>query len=136
VTDPVGTWLAGLDHVQVAAPPGCEEAAREFYGGLFGLPEVGKPPALARRGGCWFKVGLHELHVGVADPFTPATKAHPGLRVTSSAALRELARRLAEAGVELEWAHDSEMTGRVRLHLHDPFGNRLELLADDHTARS
>jgi catechol 2,3-dioxygenase-like lactoylglutathione lyase family enzyme len=131
VNDPSGTLLTGLDHVQVAAPRGCEDAARDFYGGLLGLPEVPKPLALAGRGGCWFRVGLHELHVGVADPFAPATKAHPGLRVTSSAALRELAGRLADAGVEVEWADESEMPERLRLHLHDPFGNRLELLADD-----
>ena len=61
----------------------------------------------------------------------PATKAHPGLRVTSGAALRDLARRLAAAGVVLEWADESEIPGRVRLHLRDPFGNRLELLADE-----
>ena len=131
MNDPSGTWLTGLDHVQVAAPRGCEDAARDFYGGLLGLTEVEKPRALAGRGGCWFRVGLHELHVSVADPFVPATKAHPGLRVTSSAALRELARRLAAADVELEWADESEIPGRLRLHVHDPFGNRLELLADD-----
>jgi catechol 2,3-dioxygenase-like lactoylglutathione lyase family enzyme len=32
-----------LDHVQLAAPPGCEEAARAFYGALLGLPEIPKP---------------------------------------------------------------------------------------------
>ena len=26
--------VLGLDHVQLAAPPGCEEQARRFYGGL------------------------------------------------------------------------------------------------------
>ncbi len=126
-----GGWLAGLDHVQVAAPPGCEEEARDFYGRLLGLEEIEKPPALRPRGGCWFAIGSHELHVGVADPFVPARKAHPGLLVRSSAALGELAVRLAGEGVSLEWAHDSEIPGRTRLHLHDPFGNRLELLADD-----
>ena len=134
MTDPSGTWLIGLDHVQVAAPRGCEDAARDFYGGLLGLAEVEKPHALAARGGCWFTVGPHELHVGVADPFVPATKAHPGFRVTSSAVLRGLARRLADAGLELEWADEAEIPGRTRLHLHDPFGNRLELLADEDQA--
>src|SRR4051812_35183287 len=32
--------IVGLDHVQVAAPPGCEGDARRFYGGLLGLAEV------------------------------------------------------------------------------------------------
>ena len=27
-----GVGIDGLDHVQVAAPPGCEREARSFYG--------------------------------------------------------------------------------------------------------
>ena len=59
-----------------------------------------------------------------------ATKAHPGLLVDSAEALRELARRLAAAGWVVEWADDDELPGRQRLHTVDPWGNRLELLAD------
>jgi hypothetical protein len=62
--------ITGIDHVQVAAPPGCEPAARSFYGGLLELAEVDKPPALAARGGCWFAVGGQQLHVGVAQPLS------------------------------------------------------------------
>ena len=47
--------ITGLDHVQVAAPPGCEEAARAFYGELLGLPEVAKPESLRAAGGAWFQ---------------------------------------------------------------------------------
>lgn len=43
-----------LDHVQVAAPPGCEAKARWFYGTLIGLAEVDKPELLRARGGVWF----------------------------------------------------------------------------------
>ena len=75
--------IVGLDHVQVAAPPGCEDAARAFYGDLLGLTEIEKPPELAKRGGVWFE----HLHVGVEDPFTPARKAHPALRVDDLDAL-------------------------------------------------
>ena len=46
--------IIGLDHVQVAAPPGCERDARGFYGALLGLAEVPKPEPLAVRGGVWF----------------------------------------------------------------------------------
>jgi catechol 2,3-dioxygenase-like lactoylglutathione lyase family enzyme len=35
--------ITGLDHVQLAMPPGQEEEARHFYGGLLGLEEVKKP---------------------------------------------------------------------------------------------
>jgi catechol 2,3-dioxygenase-like lactoylglutathione lyase family enzyme len=40
-----------LDHVQVAMPPGEEERARDFYGGVLGLREIAKPANLAARGG-------------------------------------------------------------------------------------
>src|SRR4051795_11299105 len=73
--------VVGLDHVQIAAPPGCEADARRFYGGLLGLRELDKPEALRNRGGVWFAVGdHHQLHVGVEDGFSPARKAHPALR--------------------------------------------------------
>ena len=72
-----------LDHVQVAAPPGCEPEARRFYGQLLGLVELEKPAPLRARGGVWFALGGGaQLHIGVEDPFAPARKAHPALRVT------------------------------------------------------
>ncbi len=66
-----------LHHVQVTCPPGGEDAARQFYGEALGIPEVAKPPALAGRGGCWFRGDGVEVHVGVEEPFSPALKAHP-----------------------------------------------------------
>jgi catechol 2,3-dioxygenase-like lactoylglutathione lyase family enzyme len=103
----------------VAAPPGCEIAAREFYGGLIGLVEVEKPEPLRGRGGVWFE----QLHVGVEDEFRPARKAHPALRVEN---LADLAERLAAAGRRVEW--DDALPGTRRFFTSDPFGNRLELL--------
>jgi catechol 2,3-dioxygenase-like lactoylglutathione lyase family enzyme len=114
-----------LDHVQVAAPPGCEEQARRFYGELLGLAELEKPEPLRAAGGAWFSLGAHQLHVGVADPFTPATKAHPALAVDDEAQLRSVAERLEAAGAPVRW--DDRLPGR--LYTEDPFGNRLELLA-------
>ena len=113
--------------MQVAAPPGCEPEARRFYGGLLGLPEVEKPPALVAGGGVWFAVGAQELHVGVAEDFAPARKAHPGLRVGSDAALDAGAGALTGAGAAVEW--DDRIEGRRRFFTSDPWGNRLELLA-------
>ena len=114
--------VLGIDHVQVAAPPGCEDAARAFYGGLLGLEELPKPEPLASRGGCWFTAGGVELHVGVEDPFAPARKAHPGLVASD---LDEVRTRLAGAGIEFD--DDDKIAGVERLFVHDPFGNRLEL---------
>src|SRR4051794_4246044 len=116
-----------FDHVQIAAPPGCEAQARAFYGEALGLPEVPKPPALAGRGGVWFAVGDQALHVGIEDPFHPARKAHPALRAASAGAVRALAGALEAGGYALRW--DDELPGVVRFYVDDPFGNRLEVLA-------
>ncbi|MGH2913503.1 MAG: VOC family protein [Solirubrobacteraceae bacterium] len=119
-----------LDHVQVAAPAGCEAAARAFYGGVLGLEEVPKPAALHARGGVWFALSGAQLHVGVAEPFAAAAaKAHPALRVPSPAALEELAQRLVAAGAPVVRPSEAEIPGVRRLFTADPWGNRLELLA-------
>ena len=118
--------VTGIDHVQIAAPPGCEDAARGFYGGLLGLEELPKPEPLAARGGCWFRAGATELHVGVEEPFAPARKAHPGFVVEG---LERLRRRLEEAGVPVR--DDDSLPGARRFYAEDPFGNRLEFRADD-----
>jgi catechol 2,3-dioxygenase-like lactoylglutathione lyase family enzyme len=121
--------ITGLDHVQIAAPPGCEDDARRFFGGVLGLTELEKPPLLAVRGGCWFRAGSHELHVGVADPFSPATKAHPALRLATEVDLHALAGRLEAAGIPVTWADPGEIPGIERFHAADPWGNRIEFLA-------
>ncbi len=114
--------FSGIDHVQVAAPAGCEEAARAFYGGLLGLEELPKPAELRARGGCWFRVGAQELHVGVEEPFAPARKAHPGL-VTDD--LDGVCARLRAAGAAV--VEDDAIPGVERVFVADPFGNRLEV---------
>jgi catechol 2,3-dioxygenase-like lactoylglutathione lyase family enzyme len=111
--------------VQVAAPPGCEDAARRFYGELLGLVELEKPEALRARGGVWFSCGEHQLHVGVAADFSPPTKAHPALRVAPSG-LDRLFERLRGAGVEVTW--DDAIPGAHRFYAADPWGNRIELI--------
>jgi catechol 2,3-dioxygenase-like lactoylglutathione lyase family enzyme len=119
--------IAGIDHVQLAAPPGCEDEARRFYGTLLGLAEVAKPPELAARGGAWFACGAQQIHVGVEHEFAPARKAHPALAVSGSEALDRLAARLEGAGAPVEW--DDALPGTRRFYTADPWGNRLELLA-------
>jgi catechol 2,3-dioxygenase-like lactoylglutathione lyase family enzyme len=105
-----------LDHVQLAAPPGCEEAARRFFGDLIGMREVEKPRSLAARGGVWFE----QLHVGVEQDFRPARKAHPAFVVAD---LDALAERLGD----VSW--DDGLPGVRRFYVSDPWGNRLEFLA-------
>lgn len=112
-----------IDHVQLAMPPGEERKARAFYADLLGMTELPKPRELAKRGGCWFESGGVQIHLGVESDFCPAKKAHPGLRCRDYAALM---RRLRDAGVEVNEPND--IPGVSRCHVHDPFGNRLELI--------
>ena len=108
---------------------GREDEARRFYGELVGLEEIPKPPLLAPRGGVWFRVGVHELHVGVAEDFTPARRH---TRRCSSPRRRRWASSLGgwrASGVEVAWADPAEIPGTSRFHVHDPWGNRLELVA-------
>ncbi|PZR89850.1 MAG: glyoxalase [Candidatus Nephthysia bennettiae] len=118
-------FIHGLDHVQLAAPPGCESDARRFFGELLGLSEVPKPRSLAARGGVWFSLGEQQLHVGIDESFTPARKAHPALLV-DPAGLEALAVRLTAAGLEVVW--DEELAPVRRFYTSDPWGNRIELI--------
>ncbi|MFN8602585.1 MAG: VOC family protein [Candidatus Binatia bacterium] len=114
--------IVGIDHVQLAMPEGCEDAARRFYAGLLGLPETPKPEPLAARGGAWFELGAVKLHLGVESDFRPARKAHPALVVHD---LRALVAHLRGAGVEVT---DDTQLSHYRVFVADPFGNRIELM--------
>jgi len=114
--------ILGIDHVQLAMPPGREDEARAFYAGLLGLLEIPKPPELARRGGAWFETAAVKLHLGVEADFRPARKAHPALLVRE---LPALVLRLRDAGVEVV---EDPLEGHYRVYVADPFGNRLELM--------
>lgn len=114
-------FLTGIDHIQIAAPPGCEPEARHFFGHLLGLEEIEKPEGLRARGGCWFRVGDRQLHIGVDPDFRPARKAHPAFSVERIETLFE---NLANAGIACDW--DAALDGIKRFYAADPWGNRLE----------
>ena len=113
--------IIDIDHVQLAAPKGCEHEARDFFGRLLELEEIEKPEPLRARGGCWFKVGARQLHIGVDEPFRPATKAHPAFAVRD---IEALFGALQKAGIKCLW---DEALGNIRrFYANDPWGNRLE----------
>lgn len=124
-----------LHHVQVSCPPGGEAEARRFYGDGLGLTEVAKAPALAARGGCWFRAEddngqvVAEIHVGVEDPFVAARRAHPALLVADAATLGELALRLRDQGHPVDERERTTFAGHLRFHTADPHGNRVEILS-------
>jgi catechol 2,3-dioxygenase-like lactoylglutathione lyase family enzyme len=120
--------FTGVDHVQLAAPPGGEDAARAFYGELLGLEEITKPPAMAARGGCWFQCGAQQIHIGIETEFRAAKKAHPALRLADRAGFDGLLALLTERNVAIK-RDDEEIQGvAARFFVADPWGNRLEFI--------
>jgi hypothetical protein len=114
-----------IDHVQLAMPAGGEDTARRFFVDLCGMTEVPKPRELAQRGGCWFRSGTVEIHLGVEQDFRSALKAHPALLCENYAALIA---KLKAANISVK--ENFEIPEIRRSHILDPFGNRIELIAN------
>lgn len=112
-----------IDHVQLAAPKGSEPTARTFYGEILGFTEIEKPELLKKRGGVWFSFGSYQIHIGIEEPFAPAKKAHPAFQIKNLEALKV---HLSKSDVS--FIVDSDLPGANRIYVHDPFGNRIEIL--------
>ncbi len=122
--------LTGLDHLQIEAPPDHEAAARAFYGSFLGLSELKKPPVLQPNGGVWFALpGGQQLHTGTVPDFSPRRKGHPCFRCTD---LNAVLVRAEAFGIEVQ--EDVQLAPTRRIFLHDPFGNRLEIVDGAHVS--
>ena len=115
--------ILSLDHVQIAIPVAGEERARAFYSGILGFTEIAKPPQMADRKSIWFAAGAASLHLGIEPDFTPAKRAHPAFVVENLAAILAACER---AGIITK--PDTSFNGFRRVHVFDPFGNRIELM--------
>ena len=116
--------ILGIDHIQIAIPAGGEEKARAFFIDSLGFHEIAKPAELAKRGGAWFEAGTVQLHLGVEADFRAARKAHPAFIVDD---LDGLIARVQSAGFEIDNTQP-HLDGYKRIHVFDPFGNRIELM--------
>jgi len=116
--------ILAFDHIHIAMPAGEEARGRAFYAGLLEMSEIPKPPQLAGRGGAWFRLGEVVIHLGVETDFRPARKAHPALLVDDLQAFVEKCRAQA---VEMD-TQQPPLEGYERVHVFDPFGNRVELM--------
>src|SRR5438067_12009894 len=93
---------------------------------ILGMEEISKPAELAKRGGCWFKSGVVQIHVGGEHDFRAAKKAHPALKCAD---YEGLISRLCEVEVEVTQAHD--IPGVRRCHIHYPLRNRIALMSGE-----
>lgn len=108
----------------IQAPPGCQNAARAFFGDFLGLPELTHPPVVTERGGLWF--GLpdgRQLYIAVCQPFAPLDIGHPALRCADLDAFIERAETYQIAATP-----DTLLAPLRRVFLRDPWGNRLEVV--------
>lgn len=116
--------MLALDHVQISIPKNSEQQARQFYCQLLGLTEIEKPDNLKAGGGLWLELGAQQIHLGAEDFDDRAnTKAHLAYRVENLASWRQ---KLQQA--QIEFSEPVKIKHLDRLHLRDPFGNRIELL--------
>jgi len=130
VSSAEGTPASGgpveIDHVQLAAPPGCEAQARAFYGGCW--PARGREArALRAGGGVWFVLGANQI------PHRGRRPVHAGAQGTSGAAdgrrgraPEALAARPAGRRRTSRGTRGSPRSGASSPMT--PWGNRLELL--------
>jgi catechol 2,3-dioxygenase-like lactoylglutathione lyase family enzyme len=116
--------ILSIHHAQITIPKGAEDRAREFYCGLLGLREIGKPDSLAGRGGFWLEVGDRQVHVGTENEVERSrSKAHVAYLVDD---LENFRRKLTENDIEI--LDGIPIPGFSRFEFRDPFGNRVEFL--------
>lgn len=111
-----------LDHIMLCIPPGTEQQAREFYGGVLGLEELTNLGYPLPHGAIWFQMGDIQLHIR-AEEVHDLSQRHPAFEVYN---LEEARALLLQQGISVK--NDSKIPDRNRFSFRDPFGNRIELI--------
>ncbi|MBO0935166.1 VOC family protein [Fibrella sp. HMF5335] len=111
-----------LDHILLSIPEGATAAARAFYTDVMGLTEMGgNHPG----GAIWFVMADIQLHLR-EEAIGPLSARHPAFEVAN---LDEARQELTQKGVPISYS--SDIDGRQRFFIRDPFGNRIEFLQYD-----
>ena len=117
--------ILGLHHAQITVPKDKEPAAKAFYCGVLGLPEIPKPESLKSRPGFWVQAGDRQVHVRLEDGVDrTATQAHLAYEVDDVNAWRK---KLIDAGIST--LDSIPIEGFERFEFRDPFGNRVEFIS-------
>ena len=115
--------VTGIDHVQVAAPPGCEER-RAGSTATCSASRSCRSPRRCARGAAAGSARARRSCTSASR--SPSRRRARRIRASSTRDLERLRGRLGAAGVA--WEDDARACGGVdRLYVHDPFGNRLEV---------
>ena len=111
------------DHIQLSAPKGSEDTAREFYANKLGFNEIEKPKSLQGNGGVWFNINDIDFHIGIEEEFNALKKAHPAINIENLEAFKIYCDE-----VNIKYQSDDRFPGAKRIFIRDPFNNRLEFI--------
>ncbi|HVS35936.1 MAG TPA: VOC family protein [Gemmataceae bacterium] len=115
-----GLQVTQIDHVSVVVTD--VERSRRFYRDLLGLKEMPKPRTFDFVV-LWFDLGNMHIHLLLKDKEDALSPRHFALRVADVAAARTW---FAERGVEMQ--ETTPIPGADRFFIHDPDGNRIEII--------
>jgi len=112
--------LTGIHHNSVVTSDA--DRAREFYAGVLGMKEIPYPstfdfPVI------WFELGDQHVHLIVANRPDSISPRHIAFHVRNASVAREA---LTAMGVAIE--DTVKIPGAERFFVHDPDGNRIELI--------
>lgn len=108
-----------LDHILLPIPDGKTAEARAFYGEVLGLTEIegGHP-----HGAIWFAIADIQVHLR-EEAAGPLSSRHPAFEIVG---LEQARQALIQKGVSISYS--SDIDGRQRFFIRDPFGNRIEFI--------
>jgi len=112
--------VSQIDHVSVIVTDVAR--SRHFYRDILGLREIPKPRTFDFVA-LWFDLGNMHIHLLQKDKADTISPRHFALRVPDAAAARAY---LRERGLE---THETTLIpGADRFFIHDPDGNRIEII--------
>ena len=112
--------LTQIDHVSVLITD--VERSRRFYRDLLGLKEIAKPRTFDFVV-LWFELGNQQLHLLLKDRPDTRSPRHFALRVHDVQQARSY---LHERGIVMD--ETTLIPGCDRFFIHDPDGNRIEII--------
>jgi glyoxylase I family protein len=112
--------LTQIDHVSVLITD--VERSRRFYRDLLGLKEIAKPRTFDFVV-LWFELGNQQLHLLLKDRPDTRSPRHFALRVQD---VQQARGYLRERGISMD--ETTLIPGCDRFFIHDPDGNRIEII--------
>src|SRR5262249_20791234 len=109
-----------IDHCSVLITD--VERSRRFYGGVLGLKEIARPRTFDFVV-VWYDLGNQHIHLLLKDRPDSISPRHFALRVADAAAARA---HFQQHGVEIN--ETTLIPGADRFFVHDPDGNRIEII--------